>query len=181
MIFIRDDDVLMPYRAKQYPDPFERFKQIHEWLKASPRFMHRPALLYWELQQYPKCIEYIQRETDLGNMEPQLHGLSHCDYTIMQRERQLAAHKWCKDWFSKLGLPQPKYFYAPWGYLNDTVVECAKIRGLEAVGIKDAIRLKYVMRSLRDGRSKLEDYEDKEIYWHWWSGGDRIKRLVEYA
>lgn len=179
MIYIRDDDVLFLYRQNLYPKPFNRFHQVHEWIKSNPRFLHRPGICVWEIKKYPECIQYIKKETDANRMSPQLHGFAHVDHTLMTTKNLISSFGWALEWFDEVGLPRPKLFYSPWGYQNEEVERVAKIFEMEAVGIDNTIRLKYVMRGLRDGRLTLDDLEEKEIYWHWWSGGDRIRRLVE--
>lgn len=179
MIYIRDDDVLFPYKTKLYPDPEVRFREVHEWIKGNRRFLHRPAICCWEIWKYPDTMRYILEESNAGTMDPQLHGFAHVDHTLMTHENLKSAFEWSLMFFNAWGLRRPRIFYSPWGYQNELVVKTAKEFGLVATGIQDAIRLKYVVRGLRDGRITLDDLEDKEIYWHWWSGGDRIKRLCQ--
>jgi hypothetical protein len=179
MIYIRDDDVLLP--SSSYESPFGRFKQIHEWIEKDNRFIHKPAILVSEIQGFPECIEYIKDKIkNTEQMEPEIHGLHHIDYGKLTKEQVKGDLKYCQDWFDlHLGWKAVK-FYTPWGASQPHLHEAAAELNLELVDTSKINKLegRYgVVQRLKEGSSNF--LEGQEIFMHWWSGGSRLLRVIE--
>jgi hypothetical protein len=179
MIYVRDDDVLLP--SSSYDNPFGRFKQIHEWITECDKFMHVPAILTTEIQEFPECIEYIKEETKAGRMRPELHGVQHIDYgklsTTTTMEHLHAGSEWMRE---HLGI-EPTVWYTPWGasqphlhkaadQMQFKLVDCSQINKMQG---------RYgICQRLKDGHD-ISFLEEQEIFMHWWEGGARLKRIIE--
>ena len=79
-IRLRDDDVLVP--SSSWGSPFERFKELHDWVAASNgTVVHVPTVLVKDICRFPECIDYMEHHTQMRTMEPEIHGLEHIDYS----------------------------------------------------------------------------------------------------
>lgn len=179
MIRIRDDDVLM--ESSSWSDPFGRFRQIHDWILKSPMFVHVPTILVTEIQKFPDVIEYIREQTKIGKMIPEIHGLSHLDYAKLPIEETKQHLKICKDWIWRNTGYLPTKWYTPWGANARYLYDAAQSEGLELIDCSRILKLngRYgVCQELRDGRDPIDFLEGKEIFMHWWEGGQRLNRVV---
>lgn len=205
MLRIRDDDVLV--RSSSWGDPFERFKELHEWIaETEGKVVHVPTVLVREIQEFPDCIAYIKEHTARGTMEPQLHGLTHIDYSrlafpaeklpprgrvkhdgftaeeITWHERALKAHLgFSRGWmFDEFDQPPTKW-YTPWGADNAYLRAAAAWAKLELVGTDNLFEISAACEMFRNGAS-LEDVEKRgEIMIHWWQRGERVRRVCAAA
>jgi peptidoglycan/xylan/chitin deacetylase (PgdA/CDA1 family) len=185
MIRVRNDDVLLP--SSSYSSELGRLKQIHEWICEVPdTLIHVPAILVTEIQEFPEAIEWIQNETWLGRMQPEIHGLSHKDYAALSTYEIQCDMEHCRDWIDDQFGYEPTKFYSPWGAGADTRgahigPACAEV-GIELVTCENISKLcgRYgVVKEMRDGRDISYLGDDGEIFMHWWEGGSRLKRVVE--
>ena len=178
-IYVRDDDVLLS--SSSYSTPFQRFKQIHEWIEKDSRFIHRPGILVSEIQGFPECIEYVKDKLkNTEQMQPEIHGLQHIDYGKLTKEevkRQLVI---CQEWFLLNLEWTAARWYTPWGASQPHLHEAAAEVGLELVDTSKINKLegRYgVVQRLKDGSPDF--LEGQEIFMHWWSGGSRLLRVIE--
>ena len=186
MIRIRDDDVLVP--SSSWKDELGRLKQIHEWLCEIPdTFIHVPTILVLDIQEFPECIEWIGQETKEGRMLPEIHGLSHKDYASMTEKEIVADLNVSRDWINYRFGHEATKLYTPWGAGADErgahIRPAAASTGIELVTCENLTELtgRYgVIQQLMDGRS-IDYLNGGEIFMHWWTGGSRLKRVVEVA
>lgn len=175
MIRMRNDDVLLPSGNA----PTRRFWSIHNTFAACDKVIHVPTILVTEIQSYPEEVMRIKAKTELGEMEPQLHGFTHIDYGDLE-EKDIRIHlDMSLSWFKSNLDYTPTKWYTPWGAMNESIVSCAKEFDLEAIGVDKHFTIERVHDRLRRGESSLKDIEGKEILLHWWNRGLRWKRLVE--
>lgn len=177
MIYLRDDDVLVPSRS--YESPFRRFKQIHEWAKQCPKLMHVPTLIISQLSDFPECIEYIREETKQGRMEPELHGMEHVDYGQVPLQEIRDQLYWSIEWMEENVGRAPQYWYTPWGQSTPDMLEAADHFKLTLVGVDREWSLGKVTARLRQGRISLAELEGHDLFFHWWEGGCRVLRLAK--
>ncbi len=180
-IGVRDDDVLL--QSSSYDDPFGRFKQIHEWIAASDRFIHVPTVLITEIQEFPECIEYIRKEAVAGRMRPEIHGLRHIDYGKLSEFEVMDQLNLCLKYFKRWGFGRPRKWYTPWGASQAHLHYAAKKVGLKLVDCSGINKLngRYgIIQRLKDGET-VDFLDGDEIFMHWWEGGARLKRVIEVA
>jgi len=184
-IYIRDDDVLVG--SSSWDNPFGRFRQVHEWTKKSDKVMHVPTILVTEIQQFPEAIEYIKSETKDDYMQPQLHGLRHVDPGKLSFRKLRDELKEAKEWMFNTLEVMPTKWYTPWGAGDargqEYIWEAANLENMEMVTCKDINKLngRYgVVQRIKDGADPLVFLEDKEIFLHWWEGGQRLNRVIHY-
>jgi hypothetical protein len=207
MIRVRDDDILVP--SREWPDPFKRFSRIHRWIAEVPEhFVHVPAILTEEIQQFPQCIEYVKSEAKAGRMILELHGFHHeIDYQRRSVEDCADDLEKAMSWMNKHLDVVPKIWYTPKGAGRfplreyhtqdkfDELTAQAKIMREAAARFNLEVVSEFdnkmegrdgVCRHLMDGRSvealsntrKIAN-GNKEISTHWWSRGIRLKRVIE--
>lgn len=178
-IQIRDDDVLLP--SSSWDNPFGRFRQVHEWIIDCDKFMHIPAILTTEIQEFPECIEYIKTETRAGRMQPQLHGVEHIDYGAeSQVEVELMLYQGSQWMIENLDV-EPTRWFTPWGASQEHLWAAADNMQFELVDCSQINKLqgRYgICRRLEDGHDP-SFMEGKELFLHWWEGGARLKRIIE--
>lgn len=188
MIYVRDDDVLI--NSSGFSDPFKHFKKVHRWVCEAPdKLLHVPALLMYHnidkqdrgLLGFPEAVDFIKAETAAGRMRPEIHGYEHKDYKPLSKERIRTELEICKDWlWCEFDTVATKW-YTPWGANAPHLYEAAVEAGLELVDCSNINKLagRYgVVQQFREGRSP--DYlEEKDIFFHWWEGGLRLKRAIE--
>jgi len=188
MIRVRNDDVLVS--SSDWTNPLERFSKIHRWVSEVPEhFIHVPAILTTEIQQFPDCIEFIKSETKAGRMVPELHGFHHeIDYRTRSYADCVKDLDKAVEWMDKnLGV-RPTIWYTPRGGDHPPMREAAATLSLEFVSAFDN-KLEGrngICRHLMDGRSweavsnsRIIPNGHKEIGIHWWSRGMRLKRVIE--
>jgi len=179
LIRVRDDDVLIKSSGC---DSFKRFQQIHGWIRESKKFIHVPAVLATEIQEFPECIEFVREETKAGRMVPETHGLKHIDYAKLTKEDIKEHLKQCKEFNFKNFGRVPKRFMTPWGANADHIREASEECGLELVDCSKINKLqgRYGMVQLaKDGRDLEKFLSGGEIFCHFWEGGMRLKRVIE--
>jgi len=204
---IRDDDILVP--SSSWSNPFERFKEIHEWIVPHQgRVVHVPTILVAELQMFPECIAYIKENVANGTMEPQIHGFHHIDYSRLRLPKdrvpdrgavdlrlfnleELNVHfravqqhiATSKEWISN-HFGAPDTWYTPWGADNPLLRKVAESLKLKLVGVDKKSFLQHVGAELRDGKTTVDEIKDRELFIHWWDRGRRVLRMclaVEYG
>lgn len=180
MIYIRDDDVLVG--SSSHPDPLKHFKTVHNWICETDRLLHVPTILVTEIQQFPEAIEYIREETKARRMRPEIHGLHHIDYAKLPRQEIEDHLKKCNEFLYNKFEHVPTRFYTPWGANASHVKEAALNVGLQLVDCSALNKLqgRYgIIQRLRDGENPYKFLEEQEVFFHWWEGGMRLKRLIE--
>lgn len=179
MIYVRDDDVLVG--SSSHPDPLKHFKTVHNWICETDKLLHVPTILVTEIQQFPEAIEYVREETAAGRMRPEIHGFQHIDYAKLSKEEIEDHLKRCYQFmYEKLGCV-PNRFYTPWGANAPHIKEAANNLGLQLIDCSNLNKLqgRYgIVQRLRDGEDP-KFLEEQEIFFHWWEGGLRIKRVIE--
>lgn len=186
MIRVRDDDVLLS--SSSYDDELGRLKQVHAWICEVPdRFIHVPAILVTEIQEFPEAIEWIREETAEGRMLPEVHGLSHKDYASLTTSEIVLELEECVEFNKKQFDYTSTKFYTPWGAGADErgshIAGAARTAGLNMVTCEHITKMngRYgVCKELMDGRD-LSYMDGQEIFMHWWEGGSRLKRIIEVA
>ena len=187
MIYVRDDDVLID--SSSHDDPFKHFQTVHNWICETDKLLHVPTILVTNvvkdgtrgLAGFPEAIEYIKSESSAGRMRPEIHGYEHIDYAKLSVTEIVDSLKLCLDFMWGVLEVKATAWYTPWGAnaphlheaanrLNLKLVDCSKIHKL-------AGRHGIVQR-LRDGET-TEYLEEDEIFFHWWEGGMRLKRVIE--
>ena len=187
MIYVRDDDVLISSRA--FPEPVEKFKQVHRWICQSDRFLHVPGLLFHHcieddvpgLLVYPEAIEFIKEETAAGRMVPEIHGWEHVDYGQVPTWKVRDHLKRCKEFFHEELDHTPTKWFTPWGAKDVRLKQAAEDEELLLVGTNNTHRLKGdsgVCNQLKNGRD-LSYMEGQWILYHWHDGGIRLNRAIK--
>ena len=182
MIYVRDDDAIMFH--SEWPDPVERFIQVHEWIMEVPDLMtHVPTILWREIQDYPEGIEYIREETERGTMVPQLHGWEHRDYGTMAYMDVVEMLVHSKRWMKHNIEVWPTKWYTPWGANQAHLHRAAAACGLELVNCEDRVKMvgrEGVIQKLRYGADPFSFLDEKELFVHWWSRtGSRVEMVVK--
>jgi peptidoglycan/xylan/chitin deacetylase (PgdA/CDA1 family) len=178
-VFIRDDDILGP--SSEWKSSFGRFKQIHEWLKDAPNFIHIPTIMVNDIKSFPECIEYIKEETKLGFMQPEIHCLDHVDYGPFSKEKVRSDLEICKEFIAKELAYLPTRWYTPWGASQPHLHEVASELQLKLIDCSALLELsgqEGVVQQLRKG-VPLSNYYGKELFIHYWSRGNRVKRVCQ--
>lgn len=202
-IRIRDDDVLVTSSGRKGKE-FERFRGFHNTVCSDlVHFVHIPAILVTEIQQFPDCIEYIKAETAAGRMEPEVHGLHHVDYAALPIaevvDQLLEAKAWIHNQFNWL----PTKWYSPHGAGADArgahLKTAALSAGLELITCNPLIKpsaLVYDVRAAK-GTDKetgltvigpptmstqelLDKWEGREILRHWWEGHGALTEAITF-
>ncbi len=188
MIYVRDDDVLIG--SSSHPDPFKHFKRVHSWICEAPdKLLHVPALLMYHniekqdegLLGFPEAMEFIKSETAAGRMRPEIHGYEHKDYKPLTVERVVTELEICKEFLWCSFDTEATKWYTPWGANAPHLYEAADLTGLQLVDCSDINKLagrNGVVQRFREGHS-VDFLEEKEIFFHWWEGGLRLKRAIE--
>lgn len=183
MIYVRDDDVLL--HSSSHADPLAHFKTVHGWICETGKLLHVPAILVTEIQQIPRsqeAIDFIKQETKDGRMSPQIHGLNHIDYAKLPLEEIVTHLNICKEFLFKRFDVVPTTFYTPWGANAPHIHEAANNTGLKLV---DCVRInklngRYgIIQRIKDGDDPADFLDEDEIFFHWWEGGMRLRRVVE--
>lgn len=176
-IRIRDDDVLI--HSSQWPDPFKRFRGFHGVVcQDTEHFIHVPAILATEIRAFPEAIEFIQKETTAGRMEPQIHGLKHIDYGALSFNEVMDHLDECFQFFRDHELPKPTLWYTPWGASQEHLHEAAFARGLRLVDTSGIIH-PGLARDLLNRLKNVEQWEGREIFRHWWESVGALDEFVK--
>lgn len=180
MIFVRDDDVLLP--SKGGKDSLARFKGVHELILSNPRFLHRAAILVTEIQTVPGAVEYVYNEWDEGRLFLELHGFEHIDYGALPKAKVIEHLERAMEWMRPA---VPGRWYTPWGASQPHLHEAAKEVGLELVDCSKRIKLRGTdgATDLLQRHGSLDVFEGKELAMHWWCHVDRprLKQIVEFG
>lgn len=178
MLYVRDDDVLLP--SSSYPDAFGRFRQVHEWIqRAEGKIIHRPAILVNDIKAFPDCISYIRELTQAGEMEPEIHGLEHIDYGKLSKAEVKEHLDICRDFILDEFGWNATAWYTPWGASQEHLHEVASREGLKLVDCSRINKMQGkhgIVQRLRDG-TPISTWDDQEIFMHWWEGGSRLLRI----
>lgn len=181
MIYVRSDDVILP--SKTWSDPVGRFRQQQEWIESAPNIIHVPTILVTEIQEFPDCIQYIKDKIPEGKMIPQIHGLRHIDYGKLSKDEVKEHLKICKDkmfeWFGQI----PTKWYSPWGSTQTFLHEAAAEENLQLIDCSNILPLegRYgVVQRLKDGEP-ISNFDNKELFIHWWTKGARLARVCAVA
>jgi len=178
MLYVRDDDVLLP--SSSYPDAFGRFRQVHDWIRqAEGKIIHRPAILVTEIQAFPDCIEYIREKTKAGEMEPEIHGLEHIDYGKLTKTQVKEHLTICRDFILDKFEFNASRWYTPWGASQAHLHEVADNMGITLVDCSQINKMRGkhgVCQRLKEG-TPIELFDGQEIFTHWWEGGSRLLRI----
>jgi len=180
MIAVRDDDVLI--KSSSHENSFSHFKTVHNWICESDKLLHVPAILVTEIQEFPECIEYIKDEASKGKMRPEIHGLRHIDYAKLSVEEVVVHLNKCKDFLLDKFNVNATTWYTPWGanasHLFDAAAEC-KLKLVDTSRINKLAGRYGMVQLAREGRDLNKFLEGGEIFFHWWEGGMRLKRVIE--
>jgi len=171
MIYVRDDDVLVP--SSSHTDPEGRFRGVHNII-VKHGALHRPGILVTEIQQFPDTLEFCKRETATGRMSPQFHGLRHIDYGKLSEEEITGHLKMAQRVFMHWFGVEFKRFYTPWGARAPQIQRACDEVGVLMVDCKTDYHPARNIR--RDPDACYEKYNEKEIMIHWWEG---VGKLVE--
>jgi peptidoglycan/xylan/chitin deacetylase (PgdA/CDA1 family) len=175
-IRIRDDDVLLP--SSQWPNPMGRFVGFHKLvLQDQEHFIHVPAILCTEIQDFPEAIEYIKLETAEGRMEPQIHGLKHIDYGKLPYFEVIKHLEACLGWFIVHNLPRPAIWYTPWGATQPHLHRAAASLDLLLIDTSGIIHPGQARDYLKQTRN-IHFFEGKEILRHWWQSCGALDEFV---
>ena len=188
MIYVRDDDVLID--SSSHKDPVKHFKTVHEWICETPKLLHRPGILVHNVKKdgtrglsgFPEAMEYIKAETAAGRMAPQIHGYEHIDYGKLSSQEVADHLRYCQDFIWKNFNFDPLIWYTPWGASAPHLHEVTELMGIKLVDCSKIHKLAGrhgVVQRLRDGDDGTYLEED-EIFFHWWEGGVRLKRVIEF-
>lgn len=180
MIIVRDDDVLI--RSSSFKSPFNHFQTVHNWICEVKQLLHVPAILVTEIAEFPEAIEYIKDQTKAGLMRPEIHGLEHIDYGKLQ-EPEIRDHlSKCKDFIYDNFGTLATTFYTPWGANAPQIYQAADSVDLKVTDCSRINKLagRYgIVQRMRDGEDPAKFLEGEEIFFHWWEGGLRLRRVVE--
>lgn len=181
-IRVRDDDVLGPEGdPPTQKQALGRFKQIHSWIQMSDDFVHVPAIVVQDLAHFPTAIEYMIPEIEKGKMIPEVHGYTHIDYGVLSKGEVKDDLEMCQEWIYDTFNYEPKIWYTPWGASQPHLWEAAKEQGLQLVDCNNINKLEGefgMCRRLMDGED-ISFLDGIEIFMHWWTGGSRLKRVIE--
>jgi peptidoglycan/xylan/chitin deacetylase (PgdA/CDA1 family) len=180
MIYLRDDDVLVG--SSGHEDSFKKFQQVHRWICETDKLLHIPAILVTEIQAYPECIAYIKEETRKGRMSPEIHGYKHIDYGKLSYDEVVDHLRRCKNFIGEQFDITAKTWYTPWGANSPTLQQASAECGLILVDCSNLNKLngRYgVIQEAKEGKNIAKLFDKKEIFYHWWQGGLRLKRMVE--
>lgn len=187
MIYVRDDDVLI--ESSSYKDPFKHFQTVHDWICETDKLLHVPAILVNNVVKdgskgitgFPEAMEYIKSETAAGRMRPEIHGYEHIDYGKLNKAEVVAHLEMCQNFMWYYFDVQPTKWYTPWGASQPHLHDAASFVGLKLVDCSNINKLagRYgIVQQLKDGRD-ISYLENREIFFHWWEGGLRLKRVIE--
>lgn len=204
LVRMRNDDCLLS--SKGWEKPFLRFKELHEIIAETPKLIHVPSLLYKESQPFGnEFIDYVKQETKLNRMQPEVHGYEHINYGTRIRgvEKDLSPEQWApeereaaktwvkeeikftKDWITEQFGRTPRFWYTPWGANQSHLYEVAKDLNLILVDCdKDFAPIENVCEKLRNRATTIDRLDGVEVFFHWWSRGNRVHRLskaVQYG
>jgi hypothetical protein len=165
-------------------------------------FIHVPAILAREIQEFPECVEYVKAETAAGRMLPEIHGWEHKDYASLAISEIIVELHRAKDYVQRTFDYNATVWYTPHGagadhrgaHLRDAAYEC----GLTLVTCEKIIKPSALVFDVRavEGRDKstgqipmpqtmtkeelLAKWEGREIFRHWWEGMGALTESVTW-
>lgn len=173
MVYVRDDDVLL--KRKAHKDAAAEFVAVHDIIEKY-HYIHCPAILTKDLEEFPEVIEYIRHKTQTGKMIPQLHGSSHIDYAELSVPELISDYRHCQEWFLRnLGCQFGKHF-TPWGaggrrkdgtpmVRGTHIAPTAKSLGIEVVDMYKPLDPRHIVA---DPDVRWSNYDGRTITIHWW-------------
>jgi len=188
MIYIRDDDVLID--SSGHTDSFKRFIEVHEMICDVEGVLHVPAILVHNVIKddtrgivgFPGAVEFVREETAAGRMRPEVHGWEHIDYAKLSFAEIVEHLRRCKDFIHTNFNREPEIWYTPWGANKQHLHDAAEQENLKLVDCTQINKLSGrfgVVQQLRDGKNAFELFNEKEIFFHWWEHGNRLRRVLE--
>lgn len=177
MIFIRDDDVLL--KRKAHKDAEAEFWNVHNIIEKYG-YMHCPAILCRDLEEFPETIKLIKKKTAEGYMRPELHGSSHIDYAKLSHDELIVDYAYCQQWFMRnLETTFTKHF-TPWGaggrrkdgtpMINGRLI--APTAASLGIVIKDMYKPIDPRHIIADKDLHADElvrkYSSKTLFIHWW-------------
>jgi len=130
----------------------------------------------------PEAVEYIKEQKGFNKMSPQVHGYEHIDYAKLSKQEVKDDLERCKDFlYEKLDII-PSRWYTPWGANAPHLYDAASETGLKLVdcSVINKMNGRYGLIQLaKEGHDIEKIMQNKEIFFHWWEGGMRLKRVVE--
>jgi hypothetical protein len=190
-IRIRNDDVLV-HSSGFAGREFNRFKGFHEVIcQDMEHFMHVPAILATEIQEFPECVEFIKMETAAGRMFPEVHGWQHKDYAKLSAAEVTGELVLAKQFVQDTFKCYPTIWYSPHGAGADKhgahLADAALQAGLTLVTCANMIlpaRIVNDVRAARDGKITVEmlasKWAGKEILRHWWEGVGALNESIKF-
>lgn len=156
-------------------------------------FIHVPAILAREIQEFPDCVEYVKAETAAGRMLPEIHGWEHKDYALLSIVEIIIDLNKAKAFIQDNFNYNPSVWYSPHGagadargaHLKEAAYECgltlvtcegmikpsALVFDIRAVAGRDRSTGKIPMPQTMTKEELLAKWESKEILVHWWGPG----------
>lgn len=177
MIRVRDDDVLID--SSGHKDPFHQFRKVHKWISECDKFIHIPTILVTEIQEFSECIEYIKNETKEGRMTPEIHGFKHIDYSNLTYNEVIEDLSKCLEFFWKNFNIIPTKWYTPWGANSEKLQAAASSLGLVLIDCSVLTKIDGLAQKAQNDADLESILQGKEIFYHWWVRGLKLKRIIE--
>jgi len=130
----------------------------------------------------PEAVAYIKEQKDLGKMSLQIHGWEHIDYAKLSVKEVIDDLERCKDFFYDKFEMIPSRWYTPWGANAPHLYEAADETGLTLIDCSQIYKMngRYgIIQLAKEGKDIEKFLHKKEIFFHWWEGGMRLKRVIE--
>lgn len=188
MIYVRDDDVLL--KRKAHKDAEAEFWNVHDIIEKY-NYIHCPAILCNDLEEFPDCIEKIKQKAKQGVMIPQLHGSSHIDYARLTKEELIADYTYCQEWFLRNLETTFTKHYTPWGsggrrkdgtpMVNGTLIApTAKSMGIEVVDMYKPLDPRHIIVDKEmNSRELWNKYNGRTIFLHWWYSPELLEEALQ--
>ena len=190
-IRIRNDDVLV-HSSGFTGREFTRFKGFHAIVcQDTEHFIHVPAILAKEIQEFPECISFIKEETAAGRMLPEVHGWEHKDYAKLSHtqitDELKTARRFVEDEFNF----RPTFWYSPHGagadqngaHLRDAAMEAGLVL-VTCQGVKHPSDLVNAVRKVKNDNLSVDklvkDWQGQEILRHWWQGLGALNEFIRF-
>ena len=176
MIFVRDDDVLVPSSINSE----EKFIEIHKIIASCSYLMHLPAILVSEINCFPKVINFIKEEYKKGKLIPELHGYEHKDYGVLSKEQIREDLNKSFEWFNLCFGITPKRWHLPFSSNSEEIKEVSSDFNIKLTDKTFQVYYIWGKHNIIPRIKKGECFDDKTIILHWWDklANERLKELV---